>query len=378
MSPKPAPIPGGEAAPARRNLRRIWWIAVPVLLATVAGAVFWSRRMPEIRTVVVRPFTSESGEEWLAGAITREIGEALQPVNRPEDDPQFTGVLEGTVARSGDRLRITAQLTRPDGRLLWTRAFERSAADAATSVASAVVSRARKKNVRRKPPGPAYEKYLEARQLFLAGEVAKAAAGFERSVQEFPDFGLAWAWLSISREYLADRGEGRPNDLMPAARDAAERAATLEPGLADPHLALGIVKLQYDWDWNGARQEIDRAIELDPAEPFALHWRERWLEAVNGAPAPKVEIPAAPSDPEGARKLLAEAENLREQRYIPAAALVMAATLAKDNNSLFRWLDAAYEERSVQLPYLLRSPALPLSDPRIVDLVRRLKLPTNP
>ena len=62
--------------------------------------------------------------------------------------------------------------------------------------------------------------------------------------------------------------------------------------------------------------------------------------------------------------------------YVPAAALVLAASVAKDTESLFHWLDVAYEERSAQLPYLLRDPALPLTDPRILALARRLKLPT--
>jgi hypothetical protein len=109
-----------------------------------------------------------------------------------------------------------------------------------------------------------------------------------------------------------------------------------------------------------------------------LRWRGRWLEAIKGAPAPIVDLTAVPRDPDSARRLLAEAEDLREQRYIPAAVLVLAATVAKDTEGVFRWLEAAYDERSVQLPYLLRNPALPLSDPRIVALVRRLKLPDNP
>ena len=99
---------------------------------------------------------------------------------------------------------------------------------------------------------------------------------------------------------------------------------------------------------------------------------------MNGSPAAMVDLPSVPRDPDSARRLLDEADDLREQTYIPAAALVLAASVARDTESLFRWLEAAYDERSAQLPYLLRNPALPLSDPRVVALVRRMKLPIHP
>lgn len=348
-----------------------------MIAAGAAGAV-WYYRIPPIETVIVRPFADRTGRPWLAGAITEEIIEALRPVTKSEGDPKLTAALDGVVERVGDRLRVIATLTRPDGHRYWTRTFERPVPELAFAVAAAVVPRAKKKGVRHKVPVNAYEQYLEARQEFGSRGFAKAAAGLEQAVESDPAFGLAWAWLAIAREHLADQGAGRPNDLLPGARDAAERAVTLEPDLADPHTALGIVKLQYDWDWEAARRELDRALDISPADPLAMRWRGRWLEAMKGAPAPVLDLPAVPRDADSARRLLAEADDLREQTYIPAAALVLAASLARDNESLFRWLDAAYEERSAQLPYLLRHPALPLSDPRVVELVRRLKLPTNP
>jgi tetratricopeptide (TPR) repeat protein len=71
----------------------------------------------------------------------------------------------------------------------------------------------------------------------------------------------------------------RPNRLMPGSRDAAERAVALDPESGDAHLALGIVKLQYDWDWAGAKEELDRAVEAMPESAFALAWRARWFQA---------------------------------------------------------------------------------------------------
>jgi tetratricopeptide (TPR) repeat protein len=347
-------------------------------VAAVAAGSLWYHYIPPIETVIVRPFADRTGKPWLAGAITEEIVEALRPVTKAQGDLKLTATLDATVERAGDRLRVVATLSRPDGRRYWTRTFERPASELAFEVASAIVPRAKKKGARHRAREEAYEQYLEARQEFGSRGFAKAAAGLERAVQSDPEFGLAWAWLAIAREHLADQGAGRPNELLPGARDAAERAVTLEPDLADPHTALGIVKLQYDWDWEGARRELDRALEISPTDPLARRWSGRWLEAMRGAPAPVVDLPAVPRDADSAKRLLAEADKLREQTYIPAAALVLAATVARDTESLFRWLDAAYDERSAQLPYLLRHPALPLSDPRVVELLRRLKLPTNP
>ncbi len=375
MSPQPAPFADGVARPARVKSRKLLWIAAAALLAAVAVAAYRHYRIPPIHTVVVRPFAAPASDAWLAGAITEEIVDTLRPFTKAEGDSEYTGVLEGTVERAGERVRITAILSRPDGHRYWTRTFDRSLSEAAFDVAAAIVPAVRTRPLRHKPSARAYEPYLAGRHQFSAGNIAGAASSFERAADADARFALGWAWLAIAREHLADQGAGRPNDLLPGARDAAERAVTLEPDLADPHTALGIVKLQYDWEWDTARRELDRALELSPGDPLASRWRGRWLEAMNRAPAPAIDLPSVPRDPDSARRLLAEAENLREQSYIPAASLVLAATVAQDTQNLYRWLDVAYEERSAQLPYLLRNPALPLTDPRIVALVRRLKLP---
>jgi len=69
---------------------------------------------------------------------------------------------------------------------------------------------------------------------------------------------------------------------------------------------------------------------------------------------------------------------LRSQRYINPVVFVLAGVVAHDTKELFSWLGVAYEERCVQLPYLLRSAAMPQSDPRLIEMLRLMKLPTNP
>jgi Flp pilus assembly protein TadD len=109
--------------------------------------------------------------------------------------------------------------------------------------------------------------------------MAKAAERFADATRLDPDFASAWAWQSIAGQYSVDDGLVHSNQAMPAARDAADRAVALDAASPYAHLALGIVMLQYDWDWNGAKQEFDRACQLSPGSALALHWMARWYES---------------------------------------------------------------------------------------------------
>jgi tetratricopeptide (TPR) repeat protein len=378
MSPQPAPSASGAISPVRRKPRRFLWIAILAVAAIAAAVVAWQFRTLPIQAVVVRPFGSASGPEWLAGAITEEVTDALRPVTQAEADPMHSAVLEGSVARAGDRVRITATLTRGDGHRYWTRTIDKPLVEVARETAAAIIPAARKRAPKQKPVVAAYEHYLEARQHFARHEFAAAVDGFDAAADADPKFALAFAWSALAREHLAEQGNTRPNDLLPAARDDAERATTLAPDTAEPHLALAIVKLEYDWEWDVASQELERALQLSPRDPLTLHWRQRWLEAMNRAPAPALDLPNLPRDPESARQFLAQADDLRSQKYVNPIEFALAANVAHDADALFYWLDIACDERSVQLPYLLRSPALPQTDPRLRELIQRLKLPANP
>src|SRR5262249_31741961 len=109
----------------------------------------------------------------------------------------------------------------------------------------------------------------------------KAIAFFEKATELDPLFARAHAWHSISLSYLVEQDAEPPNSMMPAARDAAERGRALDQDLAEAHLALGIVMQQYDRDWEGAKREFDRALELSPGSSLAWQWRARWDVAMN-------------------------------------------------------------------------------------------------
>ena len=136
---------------------------------------------------------------------------------------------------------------------------------------------------------------------------------------------------------------------------------------------LGRRRFQHD----SSRAELERARALSPRDPLVARWYERWREAMSQAPAPALDVGRVPRDPDDARRLLEQAESLRSERYVTPLTFALAATVAHDSESLFRWLEVAYDERCGQLPYLLRNPVLPQSDPMLQDLLRRLKLPIN-
>jgi serine/threonine-protein kinase len=297
--------------PAAHSARRRWISLAALLAGTVvliwAGAG-WRARVAsaQIRSLAVLPFgdLTQRNEDWLAPGFAGEIIDHLaavpgmQVVGRTSalkirgDDVKQLGVaatLEGSIAQSGDRLHIALAMTRiADGYRLWSASFDRPANDlqsAIEDVAAAVTHRLQLKApaTRHDQPAPqAYAAYLQGRYLFdraTPEALNRAQEQLEQATAADPNFVPAWAWLSIVREYRVAAGMARPNRLMPASRDAAERAVALDPDSGIAHLALGIVKLQYDWDWAGAKEELDRAVKAFPESAFALDWLGRWFQS---------------------------------------------------------------------------------------------------
>lgn len=368
--------------------RRACYLAAAAAALIAGAAAWWQTRPDKIDAIVVRPF---GGAAPLAGALRDEILDDLARVPGLRVLPEaaaplaHTGLLEASVERSSDRITVVAQLTRFDGHRYWTRKFDRPLPDLNAiplEIAASISSRARRKDARHKPPLAAYDAYLAGRSDFdrpQDGGLARAIECFDRATGLDPDFAEAWAWLSIANEYLADSGAVRPNLALPAARDAADRAAALDPGSAAAHLALGMIDLQYDWDWTAARQELDRALQLSPGSPMAAYWRERWNQATGRAAPPDfhlANLPPVHNEAE-ARQLLDDADDIRVETYLSAAALALVANGIHDTDGTFQWLETAYEERCVQLPYILWNPALPRSDPRFAGLLRRMNLETT-
>jgi TolB-like protein/Tfp pilus assembly protein PilF len=300
-------------------------LIVPVLVV-LAAAVFLAVRFgilgplpsgreggdgPRIRSIAVLPLDNYSGDpdqDYFAEGMTDELtadlarisqlrvisrGSAMQfkGDNRPPT-PEIARVLdvdavvEGSVLRSGDRVRITAQLidARAD-RHLWADSFERSSQDVLAlqdELASAI---AREIHVQLTPAEKsrletastvnpeAYDAYLKGRYFFNRPSdenLQKAIARFEDALALSPNFVPALSGMSDA--YLwAGYNEGflTASEARPKAKEAAEKAIRLDDNSAEAHTSLAVFKLFYEYDWAGSEAEFRRAIALNPNYAFA-------------------------------------------------------------------------------------------------------------
>jgi TolB-like protein/Flp pilus assembly protein TadD len=202
-------------------------------------------------------------------------------------------VIEGSVLRSGDRVRIAAQLIdAANDEHLWADSYERDfrdilalQSDIATQVANEVriiltpEEKARLGGSRQVDPG-AHELYLKARYHWNKrneDSVRKALNYFQEAIDRDPTFARGYVGLADCYNILGYYNALPPNEVYPKARAAARQAMALDASLAEPHASLGVVKRDFEWDWCGAQAEFERSIELNPGYVEAHHWRSTLL-----------------------------------------------------------------------------------------------------
>jgi TolB-like protein/DNA-binding winged helix-turn-helix (wHTH) protein/Tfp pilus assembly protein PilF len=310
-----------------------WSNAAVVLMSVVilVGAGYFSRRYfrgispPKSEKVrlAVLPFenlTGDPNKEYLADGLTEETISQLGRLN-PEQlgviartsvmgykhkdvrldqigrDLSVQYVLENSLRESGDHLRLTAQLIQvKDQTHLWSQDYDYAAKDALNvedEVANAVAREIRvrlttqqqaKWTPSRSVNPEAFDAYLHGYH-FYQGDTDKAtdmaAKYFERATQLDPSYALAWAWLSRARNWQADEGLIPMEEGRRRAREAVERALSLNPDLADAHAQMGRLKQQVDHDWAGANASFQRAIALEPANPEHVEFAS-WSAAILG------------------------------------------------------------------------------------------------
>jgi len=201
-------------------------------------------------------------------------------------------VLEGTVRRAGERLRITAQLVdTADGSQMWATRFDRGAGDIfdiQDEIAAAIVENLK---VRLAGSGaPAVKRVtdnIEAYNLYLKGryywerrnqQFLKVARDyFERAIAADPEYALAHAGIADCHTIAAVFGYGSGAEALPLATASAERALELDPLLAEAHYAVGAIRLWTEWDWNGADASLRRAAELNPRLAISISSRAALL-----------------------------------------------------------------------------------------------------
>ena len=195
-------------------------------------------------------------------------------------------VLDGSLQRRGDRLRVSVRLLRvSDGRQLWAQSFDQDFTSIfdVQDVISARVAQAL--SVRwlgdGATRGAPYTQDPEAYALYASGRFAwtrqnepglvAAVDFFERAIARDPRYALAYAGLADSYAVMGVFGIRAPHEVFPKARQAVERALSIDPDLAAAHSALGHIKVQFEHDWDGAAKEYARAVELDPALALTYH-----------------------------------------------------------------------------------------------------------
>jgi serine/threonine protein kinase/tetratricopeptide (TPR) repeat protein len=324
---------------------------VGVVLLLLAAAIMlrgpiadWVRRFsgtgdgePVISTLAVLPFTNNSGnpqDEYFSDGMTDELARALSRVPRLRIASRTSsyafkgkavaaqqigrtlnvgGLVEGTVRRAGNRLRITAQLTDANsGLVVWTDRFERpvdSVFQVQDELTKAIVTELTPKlrgekagtvaaDSRGTTDPEAYDLYLRGRFEWNKrgiGSIQEGIKDFERAVARDSSFARAYAALASSYALLPQYGgyDSFPvRESLTLTRAAALRALALDSTLAEPHTALAAA-LNWNWRWAEAQYEYMRAIALDPDYPTAHQWYSFWLNDVGRAQESLAEIKRA-------------------------------------------------------------------------------------
>ena len=307
------------------------WIAGIVLglVLVAAGIGFgakWMRGRDEAKRGAVKngrvllavlPFqnlTGDAGQEYFSDGLTEEmiaqlglmdpehfgvIGRtSVMHYKNTQENAEQIGrelgvqyVLEGSVRRDAERVRITAQLIRAgDQTRLWTREFDRelqSLLAVQSEIAHETADEIQQTLGAKKPSAPveatamsredyeAYDKYLKGLYFWNKRTVPgfeQAIVCFREAIQKNPKYAPAYAGLANTYTLLTGYSLSSSSKYMPQARAAALRALELNDKLPEAHTALALVVQNYDLDWHTAEKEFKRAIELNPNYSTAHHW----------------------------------------------------------------------------------------------------------
>jgi len=311
---------GGKTAIVKRPPWPLAWkisgLALVLGLATLAAWILHSKsaQPPAIRSLAVLPLESlsdDASQDYFADGMTDELitdlGQisALRVISRTsvmlykgtrKPLPQIArelgvdAVVEGTVLRSGDQVRITAQLIEASAdKHLWAHSYQGDLRDALAlqnAVARAIVEQIRINLTPQedavlsgsKAVNPdAYEAYLKGRYFWnkrTAEGLKTAIDYFNQAIEKDPSYAQAYTGLADAFALLGDWEYGvmAPKEAFPRAKAAAAKALELDANLGEAHTSLAFSFDVFDWDWAGADREFRRAIELNPGYATAHHW----------------------------------------------------------------------------------------------------------
>jgi DNA-binding winged helix-turn-helix (wHTH) protein/TolB-like protein/Flp pilus assembly protein TadD len=509
--------PVGAAVVERSAIYRRFLAAILVIFAIliVSGlTLLYSRSSgslnppaptSEVRKLAVLPFKSigsDSEDDYLRLGIVDAVIARLSNVKRitvrptsavlkyaaSEQDPLAAGrelavdaVLNGSVQKAGDRIRVVVQLVNVrEGSALWGETFDEKFADIFTvqdriseHVANALtlsLSKAERERLTRAETNSpeAYQLYLKGRYYWnkrTQETVKRAIDYFQQAIDRDPNYALAYAGIADSYIILGVYSALPAREAFTKAKAMAERALQLDGSLPEAHTALGYVRFRYEWNWSGAEEEYQRAIELNPNYATAYQWAALNLAAIGRQDEAISQMRRAeeldpvsliinsntewvlylarrndeaithcqktldidPSffathkylgllymkkgmyeqaiaeyqkardlsvdDPhiialighcyalagkvERARAALRELQELAKRKYVQPYSIAMIYTGLGEKDQALAWLEKAYDDRSSYMVYLKVEPIFDSlhSDPRFVDLIRRVGLP---
>ncbi len=238
---------------------------------------------------------------------------ARKPLSEIARELQVAVVVEGSVLRSGQRVRINARLINAGKeRQMWAESYERDLSDVLTlqsemarTIAGEVQAKLTPEDQSRLASAAsvipeAYDAYLLGRHYGTELDFRKALEHFHRAVQIDPKFALGYAGLAGCYTAMALYMELSPDEAAPDALDAAAKAVQLDDKLAEAHAALSYAKLLFAWDWSGAERELLRALELNPNSPDVIDQHRMFLVTTGrAAEAVPVAIRSAQVQPGG-------------------------------------------------------------------------------
>jgi eukaryotic-like serine/threonine-protein kinase len=319
-----------------RQLRGLWAIGIALFaLVAIATVLYLARAKPQSParngtppaaagstppSIAVLPFVNVSADasnEYFADGMTEELINALSRLAGPRVTSRTSAfsfkktstnvrdiaaklgvawVLEGSVRKADNRLRITAQLidVRNDSQE-WSNTYERQLDDVFAiqdEIARAIVTALSvrltanpSQTLVAVPTGnlAAYQLYLQGRYFWNKRDEAsllKAIEYFNQALAIDSNYALAHAGLADAHVILGGNGHRRPSEVYPKAKASIRRALELDASLSQPHATLGLVLTQYDWDFEGALEQYQLAAQVNPNYSTVPHWRAWTLVAL--------------------------------------------------------------------------------------------------
>jgi serine/threonine protein kinase/Tfp pilus assembly protein PilF len=325
------PVASAPSLPLSRRVLSPFVLGIAALLALVViltGLNFSSLRerflgrvaSPKIASLAVLPLDNLSRDpeqEYFADGMTEALITYIskiktlrvisrtsvmrykgtkKPLSQIARELSVDAVVEGSVQRSGDRVKIAAQLidARND-RSLWAESYQNDLSDVLalqSSVARAIAGEVRAQLTPEERAGlsatrtvkpEAYEAYLHGLYSLnkrTPSDLHNAIGSFQKAVNLDPTYALAYAGLADGYNLLEDQGELPPREAMPVAKAAANKALDLDDSLSEPHASLAAIEWTYDWDLAAAGREFELALSLDPNYATAREWYALYLAQV--------------------------------------------------------------------------------------------------